>query len=107
MNESMNVPAAGISQAALNTFMGNEYLEEPSHMAGKNVDPVKTEQIVNNVVHPVTNETITKYKKVITDPLLRDDWILGMCKELGRLAQGYGKEGSDDYVPLRANMQHY
>ena len=22
----------------------------------------------------------------------------GMCKELGRLAQGYGEKGADDYV---------
>ena len=31
-------------------------------------------------------------------PLLRDDWVKGMCKELGRLAQGYGEKGADDYV---------
>ena len=68
--------------------MGNEYLEELSHMAGRNLDPVDTEQIANGVVHTVTNKTITKYKKLIADPVLRDDWMLGICKELGRLAQG-------------------
>ena len=78
--------------------MGNEYLEEVSHMAGRNSDPVNIEQIANGVEHPVTKETITKYNKLIADPLLRDDWMLGMCKELGRLAQRYGKEDSDDYV---------
>ena len=52
-----------------------------------NVDP---EHFANGVVHPVTKETITKYKKLIDDPLLRDTWLEAMCKELGRLAQGYG-----------------
>ena len=62
------MPAVGISQAALNAFMGNEYLEELSHVAGRNLDPVDIEQIANGVVHPVTKETITKYNKLITDP---------------------------------------
>ena len=43
INESINVPAAGISQAALNIFMGDEYLEELSHVAGRNLDPVNIE----------------------------------------------------------------
>ena len=33
-NQSINVPAAGISQAALTAFMGMEYLDELSQMAG-------------------------------------------------------------------------
>ena len=98
ISECINVPVTGILQAALNAFMGNAYLEELSHMAGRNLDPVKIEQIANGVVHLVTKETITKYKKLIADPVLRDEWRLGMCKELGRLAQGYDEEGHDDYV---------
>ena len=50
-------------------------------------DPAHT---ANGVVHPVTKETITKYKQLIDDPLLRETWQEAMCKELGRLAQGYG-----------------
>ena len=59
-DQSIIVPAAGISQAALTTFMGMEYLDELSHMAGRNLDPQAIEQIANGVVHPVTKETITK-----------------------------------------------
>jgi hypothetical protein len=40
------------------------------------------------VVHPVTKETITHYRKLIKDPLLKDLWIKAMSKELHRLAQG-------------------
>ena len=52
--------------------------------------------MANGVVHPVTKENITKYKNLINDTLLRDTWLEGMCKELGRLAQGYGDvKGTD------------
>ena len=40
------------------------------------------------IVHPVTKETITHYRKLIKDPLLKDLWISAMSKELHRLAQG-------------------
>ena len=39
----------------------------------------------------MTKETITSYAKLIADSLLRDVWSKAMCKELGRLAQGYGE----------------
>ena len=47
-------------------------------------------ETANGVVHPVTKETITSYSKLVSDPLLRPVWTKAMCKELGRLAQGYG-----------------
>jgi hypothetical protein len=54
------------------------------------------EHLCNGVVHPVTNETITKYEKLANDPLMKVIWQKAMCKELGRLAQGYGdKEGTN------------
>ena len=42
------------------------------------------------MVHPVTKETITKYKKLIDDPLMQVVWSKSMCKELGRLCQVFG-----------------
>ena len=42
------------------------------------------------MVHPVTKETITKYKKLIDDPLMRLVWSKSMCKKLGRLCQVFG-----------------
>ena len=32
------------------------------------------EEVANGVVHPVTKETIAKYKKIIDDPLIRLVW---------------------------------
>ena len=51
---------------------------------------VNLKELCNGVVHPVTNKTITKYQKLIEDPLFWDEWE-AMCKELGRLAQRYGE----------------
>ena len=80
--------------------MGNTFLEDlrTIEVNGYNIngDPDGIEHIVNGVVHPVTKETITKYQKLVSDPLLQYVWADAMAKELGRLAQGYGNiEGTD------------
>jgi hypothetical protein len=40
------------------------------------------EHYCNSVVHPVTKETITHYRKLIKDRLLKDLWTKAMSKEL-------------------------
>jgi hypothetical protein len=40
------------------------------------------------VIHPITGESITKYKKLIDDPITRDIWARAFGKEFGNLAQG-------------------
>ena len=47
------------------------------------------EPVCNAVIHPITGESITNYKKLLHDPTLKTTWEESMCKELGRLAQGY------------------
>ena len=51
--------------------------------------PFNLEQVVNGVVHPVSKETVTKYKKSIEDPTTRVSWTDAIAKELGQLVQGY------------------
>ena len=51
--------------------------------------PDMLEHMCNGVVNPITKETITKYKTILEDPLLRDICLEAMAKELGRLTQGY------------------
>ena len=65
--------------------MGNAFLEEMKRTVKVNEIPLRPEDVANGVVHPVTKETITKYKKLIDDSLMRDVWSKAMCKELGRL----------------------
>ena len=54
--------------------------------------------MANGVVHPITQETITKYEKLAQDPIMQDTWKKAMCKELGRLAQGFGTTKGTDTV---------
>ena len=82
-------------QGALIQFMGNTFLEELKRTS-INAIPTALEEVANGVVHPVTKETITKYKTLIEDPLLRETWSKVMYKELGRLCQCFGEtEGTD------------
>ncbi len=53
---------------------------------------IKVKEVCNRVVHPVTKETITKYTKLMHNPVLSPLWVPAMSKELHRLAQG--KEGT-------------
>ena len=80
---------ASISQAALQFFIGNTFLQELQWSMETNVDPPDLEQVANGLVHPVTKETITKYKTLIGDSVTREVWMKATTKELGRLAQGY------------------
>ena len=50
------------------------------------------------VVHPVTRETITSYRKLAADPATRDIWTHAFGKDIGNLAQGdtvTGTRGTD------------
>ena len=40
-------------------------------------------KVANGVVHPTTKETITKYQKLIDEPLLRDVCMRAMYNKLG------------------------
>ena len=57
------------------------------------VQPVTDEQFhfCAPVVHFVTGETITSYKRLASDPATRDIWRTGFGKEWGRMAQGDNK----------------
>ena len=46
------------------------------------------------VVHPVTGETITSFKKLADDSITRSTWTIGYGKEFGRMAQGDEKTGT-------------
>ena len=50
--------------------------------------PWTCEHFCAPVTHPVTGETITKYNKLIADPITRQVWSRAFGKEFGNLAQG-------------------
>ena len=43
---------------------------------------IDIEGYVNGVVHPITNDTITKYKTLIEDQIVKNKWKKAMCVEL-------------------------
>ena len=74
-NTFASPPPAGITIGALNNFMGNIFMDTLKSRV-KESESCDPEHVANGVVHPVSKETITKYKKIIEDPLLRDTWLL-------------------------------
>jgi hypothetical protein len=58
---------------------------------------IPLEAVANaGVVNPENGETLTKYEQLLKVPALKQIWAKAMCKELGRLAQGYeGDPGTE------------
>ena len=62
---------AGIAVEALHQFIGKLFLQDMKRTVKVNDSTLVPEEAANGVVHPVTKETITKYKKLIDDPLMK------------------------------------
>ena len=94
--KNYNAPAC-ISKTALYSYCGNSLFNDIAHFVPRELmgqPPLiqlvfNIEEVSNGVVHPITNKTITKYHKLIDDPILREVWMKAMCVELCRLAQRY------------------
>jgi hypothetical protein len=92
-----------VSQAAIYNFLGSALEDNTQIYTPLSIQKLRKdnrlceiEHTCNGVVHPVTGKTTTKYKTLIKDPLTRLVWSRAMCKELGRLAQGYlGEKGTN------------
>ena len=77
--QNYNGPAC-ISQTALYSYLGNTLIDDAKHLIPRKlmVQPpfmqniFNIEEVANDVVHTITNKTITKYHKLIDDPLLRE-----------------------------------
>ena len=72
--------SASISHQELYSYLGNAVFDTPEWSIPNNLmneelpttPQIDIEEYANGVVHPVTKETITKYKILIEDPLLKD-----------------------------------
>ena len=92
---SLRRPAC-ISQEALYHIVGIGYTNAPIYTIPTKLKKTKLclspavdiEDYCGAVVHPVTKETITKYRKLANDPILKEVWTKAMAKELYCLAQG-------------------
>ena len=68
----VNPRTAGIAMTALHQFIGNALLQDMKRIVKVDDTTLGPEEVANGVVHPVTKETITKYRKLIDDPLSCD-----------------------------------
>ncbi len=59
---------------------------------------IDLQEFCGGVTHPDTGETITSYRKLLKIPSLREIWTKAMCKELGNISQGFGKEKGTNTV---------
>ena len=72
------------THAALNALRIQTYAPRTTSHA----IPWLCEHFCAPVIHPVTGESITKYKKLIDDPITARTWSRAFGKEFGNLAQG-------------------
>jgi hypothetical protein len=90
-----NQTPCNISRQALYHVIGLGFINAPAYTVSnllaqhhkRYTGPlIDIQEYCYGVVHPVTKETITHYRKLIKDPLLKDLWIKAMSKELHHLA---------------------
>ncbi len=55
--------------------------------------PINYEHYANPMVHPVTGETISSYKKLMHNPATAEVWQTAFGKDFGSMAQGDNKTG--------------
>ena len=60
--QSIGSRIVGIAVETLQQFTGNAFIEKMRRTLRINDAPFDPEEMTNGVVHPVTKETITKYK---------------------------------------------
>ena len=97
-----------ISQHAINILTmltNNSTTHFIPHKLQKQHSPLTFLPSCNAVVHPITSETIKNYKRIINNPILKKTWEESMCKELGRLAQGYNDTKGTNMVNFMTHEQ--
>jgi hypothetical protein len=81
----------------IETYSGTYVPDELKNSIGHLNMQVPLEEVAGaGVVNPDTGETVTKYEQLLKVPALRKIWSAVMCKELGRLANGWeGEQGTE------------
>ena len=83
-------------QADATNEMLAHVMEGPKHWVPRNFmeerskpDCIDPQEFCAGVTHPETGETITSYKKSMQIPALKHVWEEAMCKELGKISNGW------------------
>ena len=79
------------------TWLPNDFIvAQPAQRNhdGTTIGDINLEHFFAPVVHPVTGKTITSYKKLADDLIIRSTWTTGYGKEFGCMAQDDEKTGT-------------
>ena len=84
-----------IQADAVNEMLAHD-MEAPKHWVPdkfmkdqSNPDHIDQQEFCAGVTQPDTGETITSYKKEMQIPALKHVWEEAMCKELGKISNGW------------------
>ena len=83
--------ASMISQEAINNLLMDDLHHDLNFFTPDNLRPTATtdigfEHLVMPMVHPVTGETISSYKKLKNDPATAETWMTAFGKEFCGMA---------------------
>jgi hypothetical protein len=87
-----------ISQEAINLLLTDNIDNDLTNFAPLKLQPQPVHQrnyahYAMPMVHPVTGETITSYKKLMKDPVTQDTWMTAFGNNFGGMSQGDNKTG--------------
>jgi len=88
-----------ISQEAINLLLLDDLENDttpyiPTKLLPKTATPTNFEHYAMPMVHPVTGETISSYKKLMKDPVTAETWQTAFGKDFGGMCQGDNKTGT-------------
>ena len=97
-NHSHNISQEAVNLVTEKLFYGKPvyhwtpraFVTEIPTTRNANLD-VEIEHFCAPVIHPITGETITKYQKLVKDPVTHDIWSTSFGKEFGNMDQGDDK----------------
>ena len=87
-----------ISQEAINLLLMDDIDNDLTKFTPLKLQPQPIHQqdyahYAMPMVHPVTGETITSYKKLMKDPVTQETWMTAFGKDFGGMSQGDNKTG--------------
>ena len=87
-----------IRQEAINNLLMDDLNNDLTNYTPDNLRPKVTpsiafEHLEMPMVHPVTGETISSYKKLKNNPVTVETWMTAFGKKIGGMAQGNNKTG--------------
>jgi hypothetical protein len=83
----------------MNFLTDEVWNNSPQHFTPANLRPkgnaiaANLEHLAMPMVHPMTGETISSYKKLMNDPATMEIWKTAFGKDFGGMAQGDNKMG--------------